>query len=132
ALEGIAARVESLLGVTIDVYGFDTGTGLPPLIDYRDRPNAFAEGDFPDGLPAPPVAAQEGSADLGQHHDDTTGALDTQPAPVAFVAVDVDLYSSTMATLRLFDANTTGLLPRVPCYFDDIIGFSIGDCNGER
>ena len=31
----------------IDVYGFDTGVGLPKPVDYRDSPNLFSENDFP-------------------------------------------------------------------------------------
>jgi hypothetical protein len=33
---------------------------------------------------------------------------------------------------KLFDADQQLLLPRVHCYFDDIMGFTIGDFNGER
>lgn len=47
ALQDIAARVEEMLGVKIDVYGFDTGTGLPKPTDYRDLPNFFSEGFYP-------------------------------------------------------------------------------------
>jgi len=54
------------------------------------------------------------------------------PAPPSSSVPAVEESQASMATLRLFDANTTRLLPRVPCYFDDIIGFSTGDCNGER
>ena len=47
ALQDIAARVEAIFGVIIDVYGFDTGVGLPKPTDYRDLPNVFVEGFYP-------------------------------------------------------------------------------------
>ncbi len=53
-------------------------------------------------------------------------------APVAFVSFDFDLYSSTRHALRLFDSHHARLLPRIVCYFDDIIGATHGDYNGGR
>jgi hypothetical protein len=53
-------------------------------------------------------------------------------APIAFVSFDVDLYSSTKAALQVFDAGQDALLPRVHCYFDDILGYTFGDHVGER
>ena len=44
-----------------------------------------------------------------------------ESAPVGFVAIDVDLWSSTKDCLRVFDATTDKTLPRVWCYFDDIV-----------
>lgn len=35
---------------------------------------------------------------------------------------DLDLYSSTSAALNVFKAPSQYLLPRVRCYFDDILG----------
>ncbi len=45
-----------------------------------------------------------------------------RPAPIAFVSVDADYYSSAGAALQLFDADSQAFLPRVLCYFDDILG----------
>jgi hypothetical protein len=44
------------------------------------------------------------------------------PAPLAFVSVDVDYYSSTVDALKVFDLEEKYLLPRVVCYFDDTVG----------
>lgn len=54
------------------------------------------------------------------------------PAPIAFVSIDVDYYSSTLGALGVLDAETRLLLPRVHCYFDDIMGFTNCEFNGER
>ena len=53
-------------------------------------------------------------------------------APVAFVSFDLDLYSSTRDALKLFEGEYGWVLPRVVCYFDDIIGYTFSDFNGER
>src|SRR5262249_27138323 len=46
-LEVIAREVAELMGVEVDVYGFDTGKGYPKPVDYRDSPNLFQESDYP-------------------------------------------------------------------------------------
>src|SRR5262249_13068078 len=53
-------------------------------------------------------------------------------APVAFAAIDVDLYSSTKEVFQLFQGSYDRLLPRVVCYFDDIMGWTFNEYNGER
>jgi hypothetical protein len=44
------------------------------------------------------------------------------PAPVGFVSFDMDYYSSTIAGMKLFDGPDALFLPRILCYFDDIVG----------
>jgi hypothetical protein len=39
--------VTKTTGIEFDVYGFDTGAGMPSAIDYRDHPEHFQQGDFP-------------------------------------------------------------------------------------
>src|SRR5687767_9249052 len=46
ALEQAAENAENRSGVKIEVYGFDTGTGLPKPQDYRDLPHLWHEGDY--------------------------------------------------------------------------------------
>jgi hypothetical protein len=75
---------------------------------------------------------QKASLKLGVIAETVPEFLQSPPAPVAFVSVDVDLYSSARDALKLFDAEDTRLLPRILCYFDDIIGLTYSDFNGER
>jgi hypothetical protein len=131
ALERIAARVGELAGVAIDVVGFDTGTGLPEPIDHRDVPNLLATGRFPMDVEALRRQLTNASLVLGGIDETLPTYLQSGPPPAGFVSIDVDLYSSTVHTLRLFDADAGRLLPRVYCYFDDILGFTYSDCNGE-
>jgi hypothetical protein len=51
---------------------------------------------------------------------------------VAFVSFDLDFYSSTMQAFGIFEAEQRLLLPRIYCYFDDILGYTFGDHVGER
>jgi hypothetical protein len=68
---------------------------------------------------------------LGPINETLPTFLQAEPAPAAFVSVDVDFYSSTIHTLRLLDAHPDRLLPRVYLHFNDIIGATYSDCNGE-
>jgi len=132
ALERIADRVERLFPVKIEVYGFDTGAGLPQVADLRDGPNMASPGLYrmdPDKLRSELHRAQ---LVLGNIKDTIGRFVASSPAPVGFLACDLVLYSSTVSCLRLLDAPDAVLLPRIVSYFDDVLGFSWGDCNGER
>jgi hypothetical protein len=131
-LELVAATVERLSGVRIDVYGFDTGQGLPRPKDSRDLPQLWNEGQFCMDVDALQKRLSRAKLILGPVSDTVPRFIDARPAPVGFVAFDLDFYSSTMDAFRLFSAETALILPRVTCYFDDIMGFSYGDFNGER
>lgn len=133
ALELIAERIEHHLGVNISVFGFDTGQGLPRPQDVRDCPNLFTEGTYPMDVDKLRRRLQRAQLILGMVDETVPLFVSTyQPAPVAFVSVDLDLYTSTKQALRLFEAPTSILLPRVHCYFDDINGFTFAEHNGER
>ena len=132
ALERLADRVEEMMGIAIEVYGFDTAIGLPKSQDYRDCPNIWLDGQFPMEEELLARRLQRACLKLGLVKDTVPAFLQAGPAPVAFVPFDLDLYSSTRDALRLFDAEHGRLLPRVLCYFDDIIGLTYSDYNGER
>jgi hypothetical protein len=124
ALQGYAAAVEKETGVTIYVYGFDHGRGLPELCgDYRDHPDQWKQGDYWMDEPAlRRRLTQRSSLILGNVRDTLPEFLSSGQlkAPVGFVSMDVDLYSSTMSALRLFTAPGSRMLRRVTMYFDDV------------
>lgn len=130
-LEKISQKVERIYGIGIDVYGFDRGVGLPKPVDYRDTPNLVLEGFFKMDQEKLKNRLKKAQLILGPIEDTLPKWISTEPSPVAFIAVDVVLYSATMQVLKLFDADHALLLPRVHCYFDDIFGFTLGDHNGE-
>ncbi len=122
-LERVANWVQRRSGVGIDAVGFDTGTGLPQPHDYRDLPNLWRGGDF--RMDADRLRTRLTSARLvlGPVSETALAFLESEPAPIGFVSFDLDLYSSTLDAFAIFEAGAAVTLPRVVCYFDDIIGF---------
>jgi hypothetical protein len=132
ALEEIATRIKEEYGLDIEVYGFDMGKGLPKPADHRDLPNLFAEGDYPMDVERLRARLADAKLLLGPVRDTVREFIESSPAPVGFIAYDLDLYTSTVDGFQLLDGASSLLLPRVHCYFDDILGLSYGDCNGPR
>lgn len=120
ALQAHAAAVESDSGVRVDVYGFDTGGGMPPGTgDYRDHPDVWQAGDYAMDVPALTAKlAQRTTLVLGQIRD--TVARHAIGAPLGFIAIDVDFYSSCADALRILLRADLRRLRRVALYFDDM------------
>ena len=132
ALERIAEKVEEICGVAVDVYGFDSGAGLPRPLDYRDCPNLFSPGHYPMDEAKLRKRLCRARLILGLVEETVSEFIASRPPPVAFVSFDLDYYSSTMQAFKLLEAERTLLSPRIYCYFDDIMGFTYSDYNGER
>jgi len=136
ALERHAQRVSESLGVEIEVYGFDTGHGLPEPTDYRDLPYHWKAGFFEMDPQSLRRRLQHATLVLGDVSETLGSFIDTfSPAPIGAVMHDMDLYSSTSAGLTLFDVDEAYRLPRIFTYFDDIIGDRVAlynDYTGER
>jgi len=132
ALEKIAEAVSKLAGIGIDVFGFDTGTGLPPPIDVRDQPNMWYNGQLPMDQQSLSSALTRTKLHLGLVRDTLQAFLRDRPSPIAFASFDMDLYSSTRDALMIFEADHAYLLPRIFLYFDDILGHTYNDFCGER
>ncbi|MGC2658994.1 MAG: hypothetical protein WA324_13630 [Bryobacteraceae bacterium] len=123
ALESIATEVSSVLGVKISVYGFDTGAGMPAPLDYRDVPHVWGEGFYKMDEEGLKRSLKQAFLILGDVASTVPAFLQNrQLPPIGFVAFDLDYYSSTKNAMRLFEGAPESRLPRVRCYFDDIIG----------
>lgn len=122
-LEMHAAEVAKLVGIEIQIFGFDTGHGLPPPVDYRDLPHHWKQGFFamdPEKLKA---RLTRSKLVLGNIADSLpTFVQNHDPAPIGAILMDLDYYSSTKDALRLLDLHRSRVLPRVFMYFDDIVG----------
>jgi hypothetical protein len=132
ALERIAELVEKMVGVEIDVYGFDSGTGLPKPGDYRDMPYMWDEGYFAMDGKRLRERLQRAQLKIGLVETTVPEFMRTSFAPIAFISIDLDLYTATRHALRLLEANHDRLLPRISCYFDDIMGHGCCEFTGER
>lgn len=132
AMEAIAERIESQIDVVFDIHGFDSGAGLPPPTDHRDVPNLCSPGLYAMDQALLRSRLRRAKLVIGDIKDTIGEFLASRPAPLAFIACDFVLYSSTAHGLRILEADESLLLPRVHSYFDDVLGFTYGDDNGER
>ena len=119
----IAERTRKATGVEFRVFGFDTGKGMPPAVDYRDLPEFFQAGDFPMNVKlltqALPTFAKLVIGDIADTVPEFLRSIDDD-APIGFVAVDVDYYSSAKKALTILTGPWNRYLPVVPVYLDDI------------
>ena len=132
ALEDVAEKVENVFELGIDVYGFDSGKGLPKPRDYRDLPNLYRDAAFPMDVEKLKRQLKKAQLNLGLVEDTVRQFIGSRPFPIAFISFDLDYYSSTAAALKVLAADQALLLPRVYCYFDDIMGFTYCEYTGER
>ncbi len=132
ALERIAARASEIFEIRVEVFGFDTGRGLPPPRDQRDLPNLYAESAFAMDVQKLSGSLTNAQLRLGLIEDTVPNFVSSKPPPIAFISFDLDYYSSTKAALGVLEMEPGQLLPRVHCYFDDIMGFTFAEFNGER
>lgn len=124
ALESLALTVADYVGVRIEVAGFDSGVGMPAPVDYRDLPHVWGSGFY--SMDEPKLRARlepQTALILGDVKETVPLWLsDRARPPLGFVAFDLDYYSSTVAAFRVFEEENVNIrLPRVYCYFDDII-----------
>jgi hypothetical protein len=136
-LEYFARSIGKKLGIEIEVYGFDTGAGLPKIEnDYRDLPFIWQRGDFKMNFDALSKKLKKAKLVIGDIKDTGLSFFETyKPAPIAAISFDMDLYSSTAAALKIFEGKDEYLLPRVFSYFDDIFVNEeglISDWTGKR
>jgi hypothetical protein len=136
SLEYHAREIARELEIDIDIYGFDTGKGLPTPLDYRDLPYHWQAGFYAMNQETLDSKLTKAKLVLGDINETAQSFFaDHEPAPIAAIMHDFDFYSSTAAALRMFDGPEKYFLPRVFCYFDDTIGSEIelyNDYTGER
>ncbi len=134
-LEMHAAKVTKETGVRVAIYGFDTGAGMPPPLDYRDMPYLWQAGYFRMDLEKLGRRLRQAKLMIGNVADTVDSFCEAeQPPPIGFISFDLDYYSSTLAALRIFTARHEYLLPRVACYLDDTVGdidYAYNEFTGE-
>lgn len=136
SIERHAAAISRFLDIQFQVYGFDTGEGLPDLQGYKDVMHQWKKGSFPMDVELLKKRLTRSTLVLGNVKNTITSFYTNHnPAPVGAIFFDLDLYSSTKDSLKIFDTDPQNLLPRVRCYFDDLLGTEIALTNefmGEK
>lgn len=120
----LADAVQRVTGVHIEVFGFDTGVGLPKSLDHRDLPYLWPEGSYSmDADALRRRLPKNCHLVLGNVRETVSDFIAKHKPPViGFAAFDLDFYSSTRDAFLLFDGPATAFLPRTLCYMDDIVG----------
>ena len=135
ALENAAELVEQEMGIEVDVYGFDTGAGLPPPLDYRDLPNLYTATAYPDGrgiIAQSTVETRAAHPGVGRGNRADVSLL-SNPAPIGFISVRCGLLHVDSRRLQGSGMRSgRSSCPRIHCYFDDMIGFTFSEYTGER
>lgn len=121
AMETIAQEVGNYFGIQINVFGFDSGEGMPGASDYRDLPYVWSKGFYKMDQPGLRKRLRPQTNLIIGDVGSTVSHLAEAELPLGFVAFDLDYYSSTKQALRAFDLPQPSRLPRVYCYFDDIL-----------
>ena len=135
-LEEYTIEIEKYFNIEIDIYGFDSGEGLPEPIDYRDLPYHWKKGFYSMEKDKLKNKLKKAKLIIG-NIDDTSKTFFSKynPAPIGAVMHDFDFYSSTKTALSMMTNNSNFFLPRVFSYFDDTIGTELelfNDYTGER
>ena len=69
---------------------------------------------------------------IGLVHDTVGAFLASDLPPIGFISFDLDYYGATVDAFEVLRSDACRLLPRVHCYFDDIMGFTCSEWGGER
>ncbi len=133
-LEEYAEAVERETGVSIAVYGFDTGKGLPELCgDYRDHPDIWEPGTYPmDEAALRQRLSPRTTLVIGDVAQTVPEFVrDARHPPVGFIAWDLTLYSSTRDALQVLSLPEKRMLRRVAMYVNNVDGVSAHQFAGE-
>jgi len=121
-LEYHAIETKKHLNIDVQIYGFDSGKGLPDPVDYRDLPYFWHGGSYEMDQAKLLSRLQFAKVVVGRISDTLPTFFDEyKPAAVAAVFIDLDYYSSTMEAFKLFEIARENILPRIYMYFDDMI-----------
>jgi hypothetical protein len=123
-MENAAKEASREVGVKIQLYGFDLVTGLPEIRGYKDLPYNWKSGFYKMDIEHVKEKIPSAKLIIGDVKDTVKAFRDQySPAPIGFISFDLDLYSSTTEAFKLFSTSCE-ILPRVICYFDDILDAS--------
>jgi len=132
ALEKYKKSIESYLKIKIDIYGFDTGEGMPKSNLKEDLIFVWKQGQYK--INKDLIRKKTNSKIFyGDVKNTINDFIKLNPNKICSIFFDLDYYSSTKAFLDQINNLKKYLLPRVLCYFDDlhVPEKYISDVNGE-
>lgn len=117
-----AKAISRLLGIEFEIYGFDSGKGMPiDNMGYKDMIHLFHGGDYKMDINRLKMHLERAKLVLGDFKDTTKKFIkEYEPAPIGCMLIDVDYYSSTIPVLDFLKSDDKYFLPRVYMYWDDI------------
>lgn len=131
----VSDMIQAETGVKFRIVGFDTGAGLPAVQGYKDHPELWSRGDFVMGDTNELKAKISGKGELilGNINDTIENFVSTitTESPLGFVSIDVDIYSGTVAALRVLTGNVNCYLPAISFYLDDVSSYFSNEACGE-
>ena len=131
SLEKYKRKIEKVLDISINIYGFDTGSGLPESVKDEDLPFFWKSNMYKidrDALEKR-INSKIFYGDVKNTVDDF---IKINKNSICCIFFDLDLYTSTINFLNQIPKIKDHLLPRVLCYFDDVYVFEnyINQFNG--
>ena len=123
-IEKIAEKIINELGIQIEIYGFTLKDGLQNPVDFRDLPYWWNFGLYPTSTDDLDTKIKKTTKIIYGDVKDTTKTFFKQynPAPIGVIFNDLDYFSSTLNSFEIFNSEDHFYLPRIFCYFDDIVG----------
>ena len=119
SLEKYKKKIEKVLDISINIYGFDTGSGLPESVKDEDLPFFWKSNMYKidrDALEKR-INSKIFYGDVKNTVDDF---IKINKNKICCIFFDLDLYTSTINFLNQIPKIKDHLLPRVLCYFDDV------------
>ena len=131
----IAKGITTEYGINFNIVGFESGEGLDSALNHKDHPEIWEPGAFRPTSIHDLEQRFQGKAKLqiGKIENTVDAFLNkiTPQYPIGFIAVDVDRYQATVATLRALKGSAEKYLPTVSVYFDDIAQYESNRWCGE-
>jgi hypothetical protein len=121
---GLAKQISVETQVEFRIVGFDSGEGLPKFNGYKDHPETWVVGDYPmpnrnELVKKIGRSAELMFGDIGDTVHRFISTLDDR-APLGFISVDVDLYTSAKSVLRCLTGQPELYNPAVGIYCDEV------------
>ncbi len=114
--EEIAPQIGDYFGIQILVFPFDAGQGMPEPSGYRDLPHVWAKGFYKMEQDKLRAALSTAKLVIGSCRIRFRNLW-----PGNFLAFDLDYYTSPKHAFQILSAEQHLRLPRIYCYFDEIV-----------